>query len=242
MSMDAHLLLGIDMDLSPVTHYALRSVGEFFAQVSPRLSISLLTVIPAPCMASPSPGSFRGSLRPWSPTLEQHRAAERALCSARKTLEHYGIAPECIQLLIRVGTPADEIVSAARQLEVDYIMIGSRGGSLRQRVRRWLLGSTSRRVLEHAPCPVIIVTQPQIDRCSDLVAWYEEAITRSLREHADSFTILTPRDVAFLFPPPVSNVVGRKELDAATLALEHLVSSGVLFRYDVKGEMRYVND
>jgi nucleotide-binding universal stress UspA family protein len=242
MSMDAHLLLGIDMDLSPVTRYALRSVGEFFAQASPRLSIFLLTVIPVPYTASPSLVSFWGLPRPLSPTFEQHRAAERALCSARKTLEHYGIAPECIQVLIRVGIPADEIVAAAQELRVDWIAIGMRGNSLVQRLRRVLLGSTSRRVLEHAPCPVIIVTQLHNNRCSDLVAWYEQAITRSLREHADSYTILTARDVAFLFPPPESNVVGRKELDAATLALEHLVSSGVLFRYEVKGEVRYIND
>jgi hypothetical protein len=157
-------------------------------------------------------------------------------------VQQHGIAVDRLEKLIRVGTPADEIVSIARELEVDYIVIGSRGGSLGQRVRRWLLGSTSRRVLEHAPCPVIIVASPHLNRCSDLVAWYEQAITRSLHAHADSFTILTPRDVAFLFPPPVSNVVGREELEAASRALEHLVSSGVLFRYKVKGEMRYIND
>ena len=91
-------------------------------------------------------------------------------------------------------------------------------------------------------CPVKIGEYPQLNRCSDLVAWYEQAIARSLREHADFFTILTPCEVAHVFPNVVSNVVGCKELDAATIALEHLVSSGVLVRYEVKGEMRSINE
>jgi nucleotide-binding universal stress UspA family protein len=240
--MDVHLLLGIDMDLSPVTCYALRSVGEFFAQASPRLSIFLLTVIPVPCTASPSLVSFRGSLRPLSPTLEQRRMAERAVCGARKTLEHYGIAAECMQVLIREGIPADEIVAAARELRVNWIAIGMRGNSLGQRVRRALLGSTSRKVLEHAPCPVIIVTLPRPQRWRDLVAWYEEAVACSLHEHPGTLTVLTPCEVAQRFAPPATYTVGRKETIAAALALERLACSGALFRYEVNGELSYVND
>ena len=240
--MGKRFLLGIDTTFSPATQQMLRSVGEFLVPCSPQLRLALLTVIPVPYSAAPTLGKWSMTPRPLPPTMEQRTSAERALRRAQVMVQQHSFAVDRLEKLIRVGTPADEIVSIARELEVDCIVIGSRGGSLGQRVRRWLLGSTSRRVLEHAPCPVIIVASPHFNRCSDLVAWYEQAITRSLREHADSFTILTPCDVASLFPPPVSNVVGRKELDAATLALEHLVSSGVLFRYDVKGEMRYIND
>jgi nucleotide-binding universal stress UspA family protein len=242
MSMDERLLLGIDMDLSPLTRHVLRSVGEFFAQVSPRLSIFLLTVIPVPYTASPSPGSFRGSLGALSPTLEQRRAAERALCGARKSLEQYGIAAECIQVLIREGIPADEIVAAARKLRVDWIAIGMRGNSFWQQLRRVFLGSTARQVLEHAPCPVIIVTLPCPQRRGDLVAWYEEAVARSLHEHPATLTVLTPREVAQRFVPPTTDTVGRKETTAAALALERLACSGALFRYEVNGELSYVND
>jgi nucleotide-binding universal stress UspA family protein len=242
MSMDTRLLLGIDMDLSPVTRYALRSVGEFFAQASPRLGIFLLTVIPVPSTASPSLVGFRGSLRPLSPTLEQRRAAERALCGARKTLEHYGIATACIQVLIRVGIPADEIVAAARELRVDWIAIGMRGNSFGQQLRRVLFGSTPRRVLEHAPCPVIIVTLPRPQRRGNLVAWYEEAVRRSLQEHPGVLAVLTPREAARQFAPPMTGMVGGEEADAAARALERLARSGVLVRYTVNGEPRYIND
>lgn len=240
--MDVRLLLGIDMDLLPVTCYALRSVGEFFAQASPQLSIFLLTVIPVPYTASPSLVGFRGSPRPLSPTFEQRRAAQRAVCGARKMLEHYGIAPECIQVLIREGIPADELVAAARELRVDWIAIGMRGTSLGQRVLRVLLGSTPRRVLEHAPCPVIIVTLPRPKRRGDLVAWYEKAVARSLHEHPGALTVLTPREVARQFAPPTTSTAGRKETTAAALALQRLAGSGALFCYEVNGELRYVND
>ena len=77
---------------------------------------------------------------------------------------------------------------------------------------------------------------------TDLIAWYEEAITAYLQEHTNSLTVFTPREVAQKFVPPRKKTPGRKEIAAATLALEKLASSGVLCRHDVKGELRYVND
>ncbi len=240
--MDARLLLGIDMDLSPVTRYALRSVGEFFAQTFPQLGIFLLTVIPVPYTAFPSLAGFRGSPRPFPPTLEQRRTAERALCSARKMLEHYGIAAACVQVLIREGIPADELVAVAREFQVDWIAIGWDGNSPWQRVRRLLLGSTSLRVLERAPCPVILVGLPRLQRWGDLVTWYEKAVMCSLHEHPGTLTVLTPREAARQYAPPRVDIVGRKEINAAAQALERLASSGVLLRHEVHGEPSYVND
>ena len=45
-----------------------------------------------------------------------------------------------------------------------------------------------------------------------------------------------------MFVPPNKKKAGRKEIAAATLALEALSGSGVLCRHDIKGELRYVND
>jgi hypothetical protein len=168
--------------------------------------------------------------------------AERAVCGDRKTLEQYGIAPVSIQVLIREGIPADEIVAAAQELQVDWIAIGMRGNSPWQRVRRLLLGSTSLRVLEHAPCPVILVALPRLQWRGDLVAWYEKAVTCSLHEHPDTLSVLTPREAARQYAPPRADIVGRKEIDAAAQALDRLASSGVLLRHEVHGEPEYVND
>lgn len=64
-----------------------------------------------------------------------------------------GIAPQT-DTLIRSGSPADEIVHTAKELDVDMIVIGSRGWG---EIRSVLLGSVSERVLHIAHCPVLIV-------------------------------------------------------------------------------------
>ena len=52
------------------------------------------------------------------------------------------------------GDPAEAIIEVARTLNCDVIVMGSRGlGKLAGMV----LGSTSQKVISHAPCPVLIV-------------------------------------------------------------------------------------
>jgi hypothetical protein len=88
----------------------------------------------------------------------------------------------------------------------------------------------------------MIVVPPRAPSPSDLVAWYEEAITHYLKDHTTTLSVFTPQQAAQQFAPPNKKTPGRKEIAAATLALEHLARSGVLCRHDVKGELRYVND
>jgi nucleotide-binding universal stress UspA family protein len=240
--MDRRLLLGIDLQFSPSTQHALCEAFELLELCSPYLSLMLLTVIPVPYVASSCSGSLKGSLRPLPPTIEQRTAAVRALRKARIVLQQWGIAPERIEALIRVGIPADELVRVAKELQVDCLLIGSRGNSFGQRVRRMLTGSTTRRVLRLASCPVMIVAHPRPQRQGNLVAWYEEAVTRSLQDHPGVLAILTPREAARQFAPPLTKMVGHEEADAAARALERLAGSGVLVRHTVNGELRYIND
>lgn len=58
------------------------------------------------------------------------------------------------RLVLKMGTPAEEIIQIARQENVDAIIMGSRGLT---GMDRFLLGSTSERVVRHAHCSVIIV-------------------------------------------------------------------------------------
>jgi len=55
---------------------------------------------------------------------------------------------------LRMGAVAEEIVDLAGELEVDLIIVGSRG--LRG-IRRAIAGSVSERVFRHARCPVMVV-------------------------------------------------------------------------------------
>jgi hypothetical protein len=152
-----------------------------------------------------------------------------------------GLTRDRIELLRREGAPADEIVKAARELGVDCIVLGSHENSLTQKIRRVIAGSTSRQVLQQAPCPIMIVVLPRTPPSGDLVAWYEEAVTRYLHEQAGRLTILTSGEVAQTFVP-AHRTAGRKELAAATHALERLASNGVLCCQQIKGELRCLND
>lgn len=78
-------------------------------------------------------------------------SAQRAIQATIDALA--GFVPEA-DTLIRTGSPADEIVQAAQELEADLIVIGSRGWG---EIRSVLLGSVSERVMHIAHCPVLIV-------------------------------------------------------------------------------------
>ncbi len=239
--MNKRILLGIDANLSPPTQYALRAASEFLQQPTSDLRLVLLHVIPVPYDTSFAWGKSMKSSKPWSPVTQQRLQAEHALWSARTALQQLGISPERIELLLRVGTPADEIVKAARELDVSCIVIGSRGNALTQCLRRMLVGSTSHRVLRLTPCPVTLVNPPPKPQPGKLVTWYMEGVTRSLREHPGSLLVFTACDVAQKFVPPKRSV-GYKEVDAAARALEQLARNGILCCHKVKGELRYLND
>jgi len=59
-----------------------------------------------------------------------------------------------LQTHILAGHPADQIIHHAVEARADLIVMGHRGGS---RMKEWLLGSVSKRVLSYAPCSVLIV-------------------------------------------------------------------------------------
>jgi nucleotide-binding universal stress UspA family protein len=240
--MNKRILLGIDAPISPATQQALRSMSEFVEQAAPLVQLVLLHVIPIPYLSSPALGMYTGQMQPSFFTSEQRSLAEEALRNATAELLQQGIDSRQIETLIYTGVPADQITKAATELHVDFIVVGSRGSSSKQKIRRFLAGSTSRSILQIAPCPVMIVTCPQARQPADLVTWYEKSIRHYLQEHTSDLTVFSPQEVAQMFVPPGKNAVGRKERAAAILALEHLARGGMLCRHDVKGEMKYVND
>ncbi len=79
--------------------------------------------------------------------------ARESLAAFEKYVLSRGVKAESY---IRVGYPFDEIVAMADHFEVDLIVIGSHGCS---GIARLLVGSTAERVVEHAPCPVLVVKE-----------------------------------------------------------------------------------
>jgi nucleotide-binding universal stress UspA family protein len=75
--------------------------------------------------------------------------SREVLVRARESLASRGLDVECEQ---RRGSPAGQILEAAREFGADVIVVGSRGHSA---IRDVVLGSITKRVLRHAPCTVL---------------------------------------------------------------------------------------
>ncbi|MFZ5908415.1 MAG: universal stress protein [Chloroflexota bacterium] len=77
--------------------------------------------------------------------------ADQILKTARQAV---GTIPGEIHIEVLEGPPAEAILAVAATRHNDLIVMGSRGLG---RLTGLLLGSQSQKVVQHAPCPVLIV-------------------------------------------------------------------------------------
>jgi nucleotide-binding universal stress UspA family protein len=77
--------------------------------------------------------------------------ADAILSRYKKELEAGGVSG--VRTVIRVGHPAEEILNAAKEENVDMIIVGSRG----KRATHRFMGSVSREVANHAEVPVLLI-------------------------------------------------------------------------------------
>jgi nucleotide-binding universal stress UspA family protein len=61
---------------------------------------------------------------------------------------------------LRIGEVAEEVVGLAEELEIDLIVVGTRGRSV---IGRALMGSVSDSVVRHARCPVVVARSQETD-------------------------------------------------------------------------------
>ncbi len=89
--------------------------------------------------------------------LDERRRAAKMLVSdvAEKLNEKY---PGKLSHEVREGNPADEILSIADEWGAELILVGSHGKS---GLDRFLLGSISSKVSQHANCGVLIAKRPK---------------------------------------------------------------------------------
>jgi phosphoglycerate kinase len=87
--------------------------------------------------------------------LERQLQAERIFAAANAALAQQGLTSHR-QFAVE-GDPADEILKFADEIGADLIAMGSHGQT---GILRFLMGSVSRKVLDHAKCPVLIVRLP----------------------------------------------------------------------------------
>lgn len=105
---------------------------------------------------------------------------ERKLAELAKELPPGSVA----RSIVREGLPVDDIVSVAKELRTDLIVISSHGHS---GIRRVLFGSTAEGVVRIAPCPVLVL-RPQEREFVETAKTTEKRAAFSLK------TILVPID------------------------------------------------
>ncbi|NOZ26160.1 MAG: universal stress protein [Nitrospirae bacterium] len=90
--------------------------------------------------------------------FDRQRITEALTEETNKTMEKVrtSLASHPIEhkTLVRQGDPAETILDTARKMKVSLIVTGSHG---RHGATKFLLGSVSSKVLDHAHCPVLVV-------------------------------------------------------------------------------------
>jgi nucleotide-binding universal stress UspA family protein len=127
----------------PAVRYAAELADKFAAE------LVLLHVVPDAVLALPD------AVMPTPTPL----ADLDALTEAGKTGLAHLIAAEKLEprhprTEVRIGSPAQEIIAAAKDLHADLVCIGTHG---RGGIARVLLGSVAEHVVRQAPCPVLTV-------------------------------------------------------------------------------------
>lgn len=120
--------------------------------------ISLVHVVPPTVLAAPMPGGgpYSGSYMPISSDNMMNEV--NALRAAKTQLDKLAaqLVPDDLRdcEAVRVGNAAYEVVSAAKTLKSDLIVLSAHGQS---RLKHILIGSTAERIVRHASCPVLTV-------------------------------------------------------------------------------------
>lgn len=139
--------------------------------------------------------------------LEQQTANElRRFCS--RGLDAASPAASTIAFRVRTGTPAAEILQAARDTHADLIVMGSHG---RSGFSRLFFGSTTERVLRETPAPVLVTPDDRTPQ-------------RSLGEIAATIKrVLAPVDLSPASEHQVSVACGIASALSASLVIAHVI-------------------
>ncbi|WP_428266059.1 universal stress protein [Haliangium sp.] len=109
-------------------------------------------------------------------TKVDYRTAEAVQAEIKKVvetkLEKY--RPSDFQFFIhaRLGTPAEEILTLADEVDADLVVVGTHG---RSGLERLFMGSVAERVVRHARCPVLVMRSKPATEEGDDEAESDEA-------------------------------------------------------------------
>jgi nucleotide-binding universal stress UspA family protein len=141
----------VPVDFSTESKSALRYASAFARKFG--ASVTLLHVV-QPIVCSADFGY--GPVTRCSPNKDLLRKAKTRLKLLTKRLA-LSEPKRKTSALLRTGVAKTQIVAAARDLQIDLIIMGTRGGCAAQTA----LGSIAEQVIRHAPCPVFIVRKKE---------------------------------------------------------------------------------
>jgi nucleotide-binding universal stress UspA family protein len=136
-----HILLGVDG-----SEHALHA-AKTAADLARSMKSEILRIV----VAFEAVPSYLGEPNLQTAITARMKEAEGIL---QKAIEAVGEIPGEVHTELLEGSPAEAILDVAKTRKNDLIVIGSRG---RGRLAGALLGSQSQKVMQYAPCPVLIV-------------------------------------------------------------------------------------
>ena len=136
---------------APAVRYAAELADKFGAElVLLHVVQDAALALPDAVMPTPVPG-------PTSALIDAGQDGLANLITAEN------LEPRNPRAEVRVGSPAAEIVAAAKDLKADLLCVGTHG---RGGLARVILGSVAELVLRQAPCPVLVRPKAWRRRCS----------------------------------------------------------------------------
>jgi nucleotide-binding universal stress UspA family protein len=137
----------VPLDFSPPSKKALDYAVTFARQFKAKLTLlHVVEPVATPDFAASFPLAMDDD-KVMAAAKKEMEGAVKAARGSRGIVE---------KVLVRFGRSFHEIAEAARTRKVDLIIISTHGYT---GLKHALLGSTTERVVRHAPCPVLVVRQ-----------------------------------------------------------------------------------
>jgi universal stress protein A len=148
--MPAYSKILIPVDFSDYSREALRQACDVARHFDAELH--LLHVLES----WPAPATVTAEFRPQYTDVfvEQRTRAVKAL----DELPAPELGPKPVIRVVRTGHAVQEITTYASEAGIDLIVLATHG---RTGIAHWLMGSVAEKVVQHAPCAVLVVRRPQ---------------------------------------------------------------------------------
>jgi nucleotide-binding universal stress UspA family protein len=140
----------VPLDGSALSEQALPHAAALAQQSHAELTL-LLAVLP---ISDADITGDRAPLERSDPDQEQRIMIAEATTMLQELSINLRLQHIAVKTVVEVGRAADRIIDYAKTHAIDLIVMSTHG---RTGLQRWLLGSVASKVMEAAPCPVLLV-------------------------------------------------------------------------------------